>query len=280
MTFLDLKLRVAEFLGVAYYGASGVSAASAPTSLTSLHDSDMVGRIVNDGWRRFVTSRPRWNWMAPTFTITFDPDGSTSRTVDDPGDQSLPRASRYFLPWGFSGRILGEMSYARNDARRSVRQVQELEIRNLFAGAGTVSGDPYLYAIRPLPPSAQPESESRRWEMLLYPTPDGTDTITGRCAIWPDRMVLDNDRHAAGFQHDQAVLAACMAEAEYQRLNRHAAMWDEWERCLSLAIEQDRNAAPDTVGYNGNGPSRVGGRPYTGVDSYVNLDGTTHAFSL
>ncbi|MFP3326267.1 hypothetical protein R0K05_24765, partial [Planococcus sp. SIMBA_160] len=66
---------------------------------TDAHDLDRVKRIINDGWRDFAGSNPRWNWLPPTFTIQFDSAGSTTRSVDDSAfpdplqDRTIPRAA-------------------------------------------------------------------------------------------------------------------------------------------------------------------------------------------
>lgn len=86
MDFDDLILRVAEYLGLAVYSGG---AAAIPTDA---HDLDLCKRLVNDGWRRVVNSLSNWNWLQPTFTLTFAADHSgnpTSITNDTLVDSSL-----------------------------------------------------------------------------------------------------------------------------------------------------------------------------------------------
>jgi hypothetical protein len=68
LTFTNMQLRVAEFLGIALN--SGSSAVAVPTDA---HDLDLVKRLVNDGYRRFVNSHPYWNFLMPVFNIQLEP---------------------------------------------------------------------------------------------------------------------------------------------------------------------------------------------------------------
>jgi hypothetical protein len=67
LTFGDLRIRVADYLGLAYHGAAGTSAAAKPNDAADLA---LVDRICNDGMRRFFNSYPKWNWVTPTFELT------------------------------------------------------------------------------------------------------------------------------------------------------------------------------------------------------------------
>jgi hypothetical protein len=70
LTFQDLITRVAETIGLAYYGAAGNQVAQNPVDV---HDLDVCKRLVNDGYRRFINSNPRWSFLTPTFTLTLAP---------------------------------------------------------------------------------------------------------------------------------------------------------------------------------------------------------------
>jgi len=272
LSFEDLIIRVSEFLGIAEYGASGDEAAQIPTDA---HDLDSVKRVVNDGWRRFANSNPLWNWLAPTFTITFDADGDTDRTVDAPSSNSdAPRAARYYMPDGFYGHMLAPFTYGPSGPRLRIDEAPESQIRQLYAAAGTTTGDPYLYAMRPLANLMADTQQNRRWEVIFYPTPDGSETVTARCRIYPHRLVADEDRHTAGFQHDEAVLASCLAEAERQKEDNQGVMMQHFTDALTRSLAMDMRTAPRNLGYNRDGSDdRLGPRvhPYTGVDTYNDI---------
>jgi hypothetical protein len=68
---------VAEVIGLAYYGAAGNQAAQNPVDV---HDLELCKRLVNDGYRRFINSNPRWSFLTPTITLTLAPGYSGSAT--------------------------------------------------------------------------------------------------------------------------------------------------------------------------------------------------------
>lgn len=270
LTFDDYIVRVAEFLGIAYYGANGSETAQNPTDA---HDLDLCKRLVNDGWRRFVNSNAKWNWLFPVCTITFDPDGNTDRTVESDND-TIPRSARYHMPAGFYGMLEGPFAYPPAGPRIAIDEVPEVTIREYYAGAASTTGDPYIYAIRPLPAPDDPgDSQSSRWEAIFFPTPDSELSVSARCRIYPTRLVEGRDRHNAGIQYDEAVLAAVMAEAEMQRHGTAGVKNAYWAEALTRAIAFDQSTGPKKLGYvhdRSDEPDRLWpGHPYyTGVDTY------------
>ena len=260
MDYEDLILRVAEHIGKAYYGAAGDSAAAIPTDARKL---DQCKRIVNAGWRRFYNANALWNWTLPTFSITFDPDAEGDTIVDG-------EVWRYYMPDGFYGQIVGDLTYAENAGHIEIEQTAESLIRAKYASAD-VSGYPSLYAIRPLS-----GDDARRWEIIFWPKPSAADTVTGVCAIYPNKLIELTDRPNCGVQFDEAVLAACIYQAERDTDTEVSqATSDDWARALGNAVLIDRRSAPAKLGDYGGGKVAAG-RPYTGVDTYENLDGTIH----
>lgn len=92
-TFSDLRIRIAEYLSVAYYGTAGTGKAQEPTST---HDLDMVDRVINDGYRRFLFAHD-WTFLnevaeltlvtATEGTVGTGGTGSfTDTTIDDAAD--------------------------------------------------------------------------------------------------------------------------------------------------------------------------------------------------
>lgn len=248
-TFEDYILRVAEYLGVAYYGASGNEAAQVPTDA---HNLDLCKRIVNDGYRRFYEQNARWNWVLRPFSITFDPDGTGSGVVDG-------AAWRYYMPGGFYGDIVGRIEYAANSGQGPLVQTEPQTILALRAQA-QYAGWPNLYAVRMLP-----DDPWRRWEMLVHPDPDEADTVTGRCRIYPNKLIQLTDRINAGVQFERAVLACALAEAEQTREDKAGTMNRKADAEVEKAIMLDRQSAPKRLGRT----TGAGGRDwYQGVDGY------------
>ena len=263
LTFQDFLIRVAEYLGVAYYGASGDEAAQVPTDA---HDLDVCKRLVNDGYRRFFNSNPSWNWVNLIFTITLDSEGTSDRIVN--GEKW-----RYYMPDGFYGQMLGPITYAENEGHISLVEVPDWKIRQQRAVADS-NGYPTLYALRPLS-----GDDARRWELIVWPEPYSDDVLTGRCRIYPNKLTELTDKPNCGFQFDEAVLAACLAEAESARNDTQGLMESKWAEALVRAIAVDQKTAPSRLGDYGGSRTSMS-RHYTGVDTYTNQDGTVHSFEI
>lgn len=267
LTFDDFCMRVSEVLGVAYYGASGTSAAAAPTDT---HDLDLVKRLVNDGWRRFVTSHPRshWEWQTPVIALAFDSAGTAEHTVAGSND-GIPRAARYYMPDGFYGDLLSPFTYSTTGPGGQITRASEQDIRRMFSG-GTSTGDPEYFAVRPVPTEVSTSDSTRKWEVIFYPAPSSDESVYARVRLFPNRMIQTTDRHAAGFQFDNAVLAACRAEAEIQRNGVPGVYAMEWEKELQKALAMDARTGQKKLGYNGDwSDMRVTRtRPYDGVSTY------------
>ena len=265
LTFNDLILRTAEFLGLALYGADGTTAADIPTNA---HDLDLCHRLVNDGYRRFYNSNPQWNWTNQLFTITFDSEAAGDKIVD--GD-----ASRYYMPDGFYGHLLSPFTYAENTGSRDITEVAEDVIRSRFA-TSTVSGYPVEYAIRPLH-----GGDKRRWEVLFWPRPGSDYVVNARCRIYPNKLIELTDVPNAGFQFDEAILAACLCEAEAQREDTTGIKAAKWAEALMAAVAVDQQTSPRRLGDYGGGAQR-NERYYTGVDGYYSggvANGTLNSFN-
>ncbi len=200
LTFTDLRLRVAEYLGIAYYGATGNEAAQLPQDP---HDLDLVGRLVNDGYARFISDHEKgWKFLTVPFSITFQSNLSES----DP--------ARYLLPDDFYGIMLSPFTYEPSQSLISIVQVGESQIRELQAGSDT-TGPPTSFALRAINTDAT--STADRWEAIFWPTPSGTETVTALYKRYPQALDDEDDQSVAGFQHDRTVLAAALAEAELHR---------------------------------------------------------------
>ncbi len=252
LTFEDLIIAVAEFLGLSPYG-DGTGIASIPAA-SNAHDLDLCKRRVNDGWRRFINSSPSWNWMSPTFTLTMDPDGTSDRLVDS-------TTWRYYLRDGFHGHILGGFTYGDNTGRPILEEHPEDYIRNLHATAES-AGYPRYYAIRPLG-----GDDARRWEAIFWPSPTAADVLTARCRIYPNKLIELTDMHNAGVQFDEAIKSACLCEAEKHTEDASGEKTADWAEALVRALAIDQRSVARRMGDYGGFETPIH-RPYTGVDTY------------
>jgi hypothetical protein len=255
LTFDDLRIRVAEFLGIAYLGANGDQAAQLPVDA---HDLDLVTRLVNDGYRRFISENEKWNFLNVPVTLTFLS-----------GMVSADHA-RYFMPDDFYGIMLAPFTYPTNGPRISILMVDEPRMRELQAG-GAVSGYPSVFTVRPI--NTTETTTAQRWEAVFYPTPQTAQAVVASYKRFPNKMTTGTHRSVAGFQHDATVLAACLAEAENQRQDMAGPKEAAYQAALKRSLKIDARAAVSrTRDYGDSSDDRgtVGRRPlnYYGVDTY------------
>ena len=100
--FYDLLLRIAEKAGMAYYGSSGQNKALVPVDAFNL---DKCRRIINDGFRLFVSSPPirGWHWQSRIASIALS--AAVSGTATGGGATTLidttnrDEADDYFNGW-------------------------------------------------------------------------------------------------------------------------------------------------------------------------------------
>jgi hypothetical protein len=259
LTFQALVIRVADYLGVA--DLSG-GAAAMPTDAYNL---DLCKRLVNDGYRKFITAY-KWNFLTPIITVTFDPAGVTG-TVNS-------QANEYYMPAGFYGELLSPWTYDTSGPRIGIETVDESRIREMLAGTGNTTGDPIMAATRPLA-NSQADANKTRWSVLVWPTPGTAYTIAARARVFPDALANNTDYHIAGYQFDEAVEAAALACAEYKRNGTLGEMAKAWDVALQTAIALDNNTTPRRAGYVGDlSDDRLvlARHPYTGVDTYNGVD--------
>lgn len=259
MTLETFAIRVAEYLGIAKYNAS-TSVAELPDAST--HDRDLVFRLVNDGYRRFVSANPRWNFLSPVISIT------TSAGDFD-----------YDMPDNFTGSLADPFTFTSDGpGYERLWEVSEDQIREWQAINGdTWSTTPTHYAIRSKNSATPP-----RFEVLFWPTPDTAYELLARARLFPNALSSTTDKTVAGFQHDQAVLYAALAEAERQRMNMpNGPMERMFQEQLKVSMLMDREVATRNLGNYGPKCRTAPGRLYTGVDNYLrrNDDGTWSAFA-
>jgi len=123
----------------------------------------------------------------------------------------------------------------------------EANIRRAREDGNNTSGYPYWAAIR------RNASNSRRWDLLLFPTPAGSYSVEFPYVIYFDDMLLVTEVHPAGFGHDETVKAAALAQAE---LNQEDAMGPRWQYYRDIALQNsykvDARQGAKALGYNGN----------------------------
>jgi hypothetical protein len=257
LDFASMQVRVAEYLGIQADSGSG---AAVPTDASDL---DLVKRLVNDGYRRFITEQP-WNFLVIPLSLTF-----LSGTVSSDN-------SRYYLPDDFYGVLEAPFTYPSTGPRRMVEQVSEVDIRQFIAGAGTMTGDPYAFCVRPI--ATTETATAARWEAVFFPTPSTAYAMKAAYRRFPAALSTSTDRSVAGFQHDDTVLAAALAAAELQKHDKRGEREASYQAALERSKMLDKQVRKGK--FQMSDCSDVGGRTsrpskYFGPDTYNGVTLTT-----
>jgi hypothetical protein len=248
LTFNDLILRVAEYLGVCSYAST---VAEIPTDT---HDLDLCKRVVNDGYARFLNDY-KWEFLNVTMQLT--PDGINYE---------------YELPYDFQGEFLTTWTYPTSGPVAYMKECPEQHLRMLRAGRAT-TGYPSLFAISPKA-TVDATTTGARWLVNFWPTPVSTiETLTARYRRLPMALSATTDRSVAGPQHDQAVKQAAIAAAEIQRYGEAGPQETLYQSLLAGSIKRDVRNVPRSLGYNGDGSDERHSRGHwpsraNQVDSY------------
>lgn len=254
LTYDKIRIRIAEYLGVAYYGAAGDQAAQLPIDV---HDLDRVTRLADDGYHRAMTENDgKWNFLTVPLSLTF----GSGLVAADP--------ARYYLPDDFYGIVVGPFTFGATGPRIEIIQVTEKELRRMQA-ANNSSGTATYYTVRPINTIAT--ATGQRWEAVFYPAPSGTEVVTARYKRFPQAMSNGTDSPVCGPVHDRMVLAACLAEAEVDVGDNIGPREAVYQRELKKSMRIDaRTVAPRILDYGDKSEAKSYGRPanYYGVDTY------------
>lgn len=158
-------------------------------------------KILQAGLNRFyyaggTDTEPHYEWSF--LRITADISAVASTTA-------------YSLPADFSGILLGDsITYAAGASEPSLSRIDEQQWRNLVAQENKTD-PPRYYAIRP---TAFTAATGLRYEILLYPTPDASYTLTYAYRTLPNVPTLAGEYIRAPATHAQTIIEAILAAAE------------------------------------------------------------------
>ncbi len=172
---------------------------------------------------------------------------------------SIAADGNYAMPATFGGEYLGDISFAPGTYLGiHIQWTGEHVIREYREDDNDTTNTPLFAAIR------RNQTNSRRWDLLVWPTPSEYVQVQFPYFVYFDNMVELTDLHPAGFAFDEIVKAAALAQAEFQGEDMLAGKM-EYYRTIMLpnAFKINDRAAPRHLGYCGNTPTRV--RPFRAI---------------
>ena len=185
---------------------------------------------------------------------------------------TLRHDGNYDLPDDFGG-IEGNMVYAEGANKPDVRIIGEGKIRSLRAGS-TVRTNPQYAAIRPKKQTTT--TSGQRFEVMFFPIPAVTKTLSYRMLVLPEMLVDDTITYPyGGAMHSETIIASCLAIVESQEDEIRGPKWQEFMDRLAASIQIDKKqVSADFFGYNADNSDAAhsSGRqrhPQTFLVSYV-----------
>jgi hypothetical protein len=198
------------------------------------------GTLVVDNVAYEIASRTDDTHIELAEVWTLDTEDLVSYTLRHDGN--------YDLPDDFGG-IEGDMVYAEGANKPNVRIIGEGKIRSLRAGS-TVRTDPQFAAIRPKKQTTT--TTGQRFEIMFYPIPAVTKTLSYRMLVLPEMLVNTTITHPyGGAMHAETIIASCLAIVESQEDEIRGPKWQEFMDRLAASIQIDKKQiSADYFGYN------------------------------
>ena len=228
-TFRTLVAQFAEQIGVASFGADGRGEPGIPATV---HELAICKSYVNSGYKDFLQADADWTFLNDEVILTLDPAGAGPFNVN--GDPA-----RYRLPQHCTGHPRGNWRF--RDDLTSARQVicRPMDVIDAKRQGIVRTGVPELAGVRGIPSGPLAGKGS---EVVFYPAPDAAYTLVGLYRVLPYDLVDLDQRHVAGAEHDNTVLAAALHKwaqrdgDEPSKIERGG----EYARLMALSKDIDR----------------------------------------
>lgn len=172
----------------------------------------------------------------------------------------------YELPEDFGG-LDGPITFTTTDYSLAVTVVTEAMVRRAQQRDDS-NGRPQIAAIRPV---VHDGKFTQRYDILMWPTPDGKYTLNYRQIVVLPEIDEVNLFPPGGAAYGELYMAACLALATQRINDRRGLRWDEFQERLAAMIEVDAIATSAENLGKGFEEGRQGVRlvPQRGTVTYV-----------
>lgn len=241
VTFSYIKALVGDQLGHGY-GEAREDPVQGRREGFRIHDAAVGGiqTFYNPPILPGETTAYRWAFLRPILQVTL-PSGSQAAA----------------LPPGFVGLEGPAQPEATDGSSQSfwpVTRTNERRIRYLYGASPTATGRPCEMAEEWGQKSG---GRSQQCRLIVFPKADQEYLLRFSCCLNPSADMGDDDTVWGGSDHEQTVLASCLAWAElkYDGAAKGPLYMDFMEK-LGASISRDRQRKGDWLGYNGDGQGR------------------------
>lgn len=219
--------------------------------------------------------------LGVTYTIN-TLDGNTQVTLDDTsvtvaaGKTFQLTRPAYTLPDDF-GTLQGPITFrpGANSYYGPIEIFGESQIRTRKQST-LITGVPRRAALRP---KAHTPTTGQRWELILDPDPDAEYVLYHRYGVNPNALTATNKYPYGGMKYGELWIAATLYAAEQRFKDVSEWQWKGvFEERLGHAIGMDeKDAAPDFLGYNGDRSPYASHTPDFWQPRYTTFEGQLYS---
>ena len=153
----------------------------------------------------------------------------------------------YDLPDGFVS-FIGRINYA-SDSSAMYRPIEIIGVERiqLRLQRNEAAGRPSLAAYQIKAPDP---AVGTRYELLLWPVPDGSYDLSARMQINPHSLGEEAEFPLGGQQHAQTLIEACLAAADQYQGTKGPHVAEFMQRLVASVGADRKNSAPQYLGQN------------------------------
>jgi hypothetical protein len=190
----------------------------------------------------------------------------TSTAAADTGEAfTITNSGNYTMPATFAYMDTEPIFNAADTGLGNIRQATAAEILSLRAGS---SGGTYA-ALWAVTPHAFTAATGQLWDLIFWPTPTSSDTVTIQYRINPAAMSLDTEYPVGGNAFNLAVRAYALRAAERTKQQNNGVREAQAKAALQAAlIEDHRERARGPIAITAGETRRV---PMTRRDSHLGV---------
>lgn len=194
-------------------------------------DFKMCDFVVQSGVRSFYQAR-NWDFLQVEGSITLTDAAATYQMPEDFGSVS----DNFTWPEEHGG---GQIARTSEQHLRSLRSGDT-------TGAADLTGDPKYFCLRPRESAG---TETQRWEVEFYPTPDATSAasvLRFRYNKRPERISRERPHPLGNWLHSETILQSCLGVAEGRFKSDETAQREKYAQLLEYSMRLDESSTAIT----------------------------------
>ncbi len=254
-SFLSPAATLVAFASVAADAAVTIASAvySTVTTITVTGGTPFSAGMIGHTFHA-VSADTDWTILSVTSNVIITVSGDAS-ALHATADTFTINSERYaMLPATFGG-MVDPFTYGSDTTRYYLEERSVRDITRLWSGSGTVTNDPWLYAIRP---SAFSTATGQRSEVVWNTYPASDKTLRYRYRVLWSELTNDATYPLGGIDINEAIIYAGLKQHE-ERQGGGGDFARRAEEEMTKAVRLDQSRLPRKLGMAGySGSKNVG----------------------